>query len=40
MSRTIFGQSVGVLETSNLSGSGGGGVDPVEGKYVLKQATP
>ena len=36
MSRTIVGQSMGVMEMSNLSGSGGGGVDPVEGKYVLK----
>ena len=34
--RSIFGQSVGILEMSNLSGSGGGGSDPVEGKYVLK----
>jgi len=34
--RSIFGQSVGIMEMSNLSGSGGGGIDPVEGKYVLK----
>jgi len=34
--RSIFGQFVGIMEMSNLSGSGGGGIDPVEGKYVLK----